>query len=603
MFFDKEISVFGLGSWTADASSDWIILDKNSGENEGKLKVNVVVDNLPSGQSQGSINFKNLLSGETKVLPLMVSLEPPEVSVLTPGPIVFRGAESKDIAPQGIELAANRVDGQLVAFDSSTSPNWLRGGEQFINYNVREMPIDVVTTGLTEDFYEGHANFIFKILDEEFSASVPVQLHLDPQRIAPNDPNIAFVSTATHEKIRETVKIESNRDIPFEWSAKVEYKSGNDWITALPDPSDPNSLILTVNESIPLDEGIHSATVTIQAVNDRQVELPPAEIAVGLYVQDVAASPLLHIDPALSSVGGGLVADPVRPYIYVSEKSTYVDVYHIYTGDKLTRINGVGSVIGGLAISDDGSRLYVFDYASAQITLLDISSISSSPSFLPFQAQFESCTDCYNPYSRITFKFVNSYGRELLFGDQHHVVDANTGQIYGYDRNLYMSGARVVPSGDGKSLYSTPINVSPSYVHRYRVITEENNTIKLIDAPSNNQIPGVYSQTDFKGSRLYGRCTRSNGVAVYDAFLFEMISTINVDFEGIPIFAGNNKLICMNQYLEEDFAVIDLKTGSVEKVLQLTTDRRDFLEDFVISGDKKRIVVRGQTRLYFVDAD
>lgn len=604
MFFDKEISIFGAGSWTADVSNDWIVLDKNEGA-EGNVKVNVLVDSLPSGTSQGSISFRNQLSGETRVIPLMVSLEPPEVNVLTPGPVVFRGAESKDFAPQDIELAASRVDGQLVAFDASRSPSWLQGGEQFINWNVRTMPIEVTTTGLTEDFYEGNAHFIFKILNEEFSASVPVQLHLDPQRIAPSDPNVAFVRIASHEKIRETLKIETNRDIPFEWVATIEYKSGqsNDWLAVHRDPSDPYSLILTVDESDPLMEGIYSATVNIQAVNDRQVELPPTQIAVGLYIDDVDAQPLFHKESTQSSVGGGMVADPVRPYIYVSEKSTYIDVYHVYTGDKVARIEGVGSVVGGLAISDDGTKLYALDYATANIRLLDISSISAEASFLPFQAQFESCIDCNNPYTRIKFTFVNSYGRELLFGDQQHVVDAKTGEIYGHSQSLYMSGSRIVPAGDGKSLYSTPVGISPSYVHRYRVITEENNAIKLVEATSNNQIPGVYSQTDFKGSRLYGDCTPYGGLAVYDAFLFEIISTINVDFIGIPIFAGDNKLICMNYFLEEEFAVINLETGLAEKVFPLTTDLRDYLEDFVISGDKKRIVVRGESRLYFVDVD
>ena len=68
-----------------------------------------------------------------------------------------------------------------------------------------------------------------------------------------------------------------------------------------------------------------------------------------------------------------LVADKIRPHVYAHRGGTSIDVYNAYTAQKIATLSGVGSALGQMAVSPDGSKLFVLDTAVRSLRVVDLS--------------------------------------------------------------------------------------------------------------------------------------------------------------------------------------------------------------------------------------
>jgi hypothetical protein len=67
-----------------------------------------------------------------------------------------------------------------------------------------------------------------------------------------------------------------------------------------------------------------------------------------------------------------ITADKIRPYVYVNNSGTSVDVFNAYTAQKVGTISNVGTVLGQMSVALDGSRLYALDRVTRSLAVVDL---------------------------------------------------------------------------------------------------------------------------------------------------------------------------------------------------------------------------------------
>ncbi|HEY0588255.1 MAG TPA: hypothetical protein VGD52_19110 [Pseudoduganella sp.] len=66
----------------------------------------------------------------------------------------------------------------------------------------------------------------------------------------------------------------------------------------------------------------------------------------------------------------------MRPYVYLRGGGNTVDVWNIYTVQKVRSVT-LGVALGGMAVSPNGDRLYVYDRANHNVYILDTQTLAT----------------------------------------------------------------------------------------------------------------------------------------------------------------------------------------------------------------------------------
>jgi len=140
--------------------------------------------------------------------------------------------------------------------------------------------------------------------------------------------------------------------------------SSQSWLTVTSSGVSPGDLNLTANVGS-LAPGFYEARVTVSLSNSAIVN--SESVRVGLYVSNTASANVFVNGAGASNS----IVDPIRPYLYSIAGST-VYVNHVYTGALVATINIVGSDLRSVAVSHDGSHLYVVDAVSKGIVTVDL---------------------------------------------------------------------------------------------------------------------------------------------------------------------------------------------------------------------------------------
>lgn len=215
-----------------------------------------------------------------------------------------------------------------------------------------------------------------------------------------SDDGIAFTSLPSYSRLTQTVTIMAgNRAAPVEWSAS----SDQSWLSVT--PLSDGELKLAADPAGLAADALYYATVSV-AQTSGEDQFAPASIRVALWVgsQDAAASATLPTNASK------MVADPLRPYVYVNGGSS-IEIYNIYTQALVDSIPIALSGNEQLRVSTDGSFLFAGGNALHRIALDALHEHSSSEEVL---AGF------------FDFAYARPQGHPILFDGRGHLFDGVT---------------------------------------------------------------------------------------------------------------------------------------------------------------------------------
>lgn len=186
---------------------------------------------------------------------------------------------------------------------------------------------------------------------------IPVELGLDRHYLFADIANVGFTSTGNIENTSRTVTIASNSPAQVKW----QLSSDVNWITTERSLTDINELTIKKDPNTALENGIHYATLTIQAVDDQSnidENVVPEIIKVAFYQDDESTSTVTKAGKNIAL--DSLVTSPYLPYFYTAEQNAVV-VYNLYTGAQIDTIAvaNEGIPVDQLIMHPDGELLLV----------------------------------------------------------------------------------------------------------------------------------------------------------------------------------------------------------------------------------------------------
>jgi hypothetical protein len=208
-----------------------------------------------------------------------------------------------------------------------------------------------------------------------------------------------------------------------------------------------STITLVANATTLPGNAMSYANVTLSSATPG---VSPAVIRVALWK---SANGLIAIQP-LSLTYANIVADKIRPYVYVHNNDTSIDIYHAYTKLKIGSITGVASALGKMAVSPDGRRLYELDTINQAISVVDLSSQTKIATWPLVGGDVAASTELL---------VIQPNGVE--------VVLVGNGQAYSGSRYLGISGIRdlMTATADGRRVYVQDKGGAPSSINSYDV--------------------------------------------------------------------------------------------------------------------------------------
>ncbi|MEW6331881.1 MAG: hypothetical protein AB1560_10510 [Pseudomonadota bacterium] len=305
-------------------------------------------------------------NGNTRDVPVTLTHRLPQITV-APSYLTF---ESTAAAPSAPPVQQIQVSGESLVWDVTASEPWVTltvtGG-----HSPGPIGVGVDASGLAAGMHTATVTVTDTVGNVDHN--VGVTLYLEPHRLQVSDNGVALASTATLSRLSHAVTIFENAGTATAWSAVSDQA----WLSVTPGGTTDGELVLTANPAGLAPEQIHYATVTVSS--DDPTISNAETVRVGFYVSAASPADSLSVD----TTGFNVVADPVRPYVYVTGGSACsssfggvssdLAVYNIYTGALVATIAGpADSYLSEMAISSDGQTLYVLDSSDGNIIPLNL---------------------------------------------------------------------------------------------------------------------------------------------------------------------------------------------------------------------------------------
>jgi hypothetical protein len=337
--------------WTAQADKDWIRLSPTSST---WLGVEIDSSSLDFGNHEGSITVLFPTDNYRIVVPVRFQFMPMSI---TPNQLVFGGEDGQDLQDQELILqlinignTPTRSQAWSATVDVGNGPQWLRisptSGTLSSSTPSNRLIARVDPTGLGSGTHTGSVKFTVLEEGRPMTYTLPVSLKLVEHKLWVPDNGVSLVSTPSTSKLTHTVKVKDRTgQLPARWTASTNQL----WLSVTLNGGD--TLTMTANPAGLAPDTLHLATVTLSPV---EASMEREHLQVGLWVgsrpsnsRDTLTAPYQDIE-----------TDPVRPYVY-AHNGTDLFVFNVYTAELVTRLMGLGLLLGEMSISTDGSTLYV----------------------------------------------------------------------------------------------------------------------------------------------------------------------------------------------------------------------------------------------------
>jgi hypothetical protein len=568
--------------WTVSASQPWIkVIGSSEGSTPGGLSVEADPTGMAAGLHHGSLQVTNTTSGERLEVPVTLQVTLPPLTS-TPGSLALGGPYGIDLSPQPLALRLATGSGYWTAtIDTGGGPQWLKLSSTYgtVSSTATSLMVSADTTGLQSGTtYSARVTFTARVEGQTMSSTVPVTLRLAPRKLWVADQGVGLVSTPSVSKLSHTVRIlDSWKQTTTPWTAS----SNQAWLS-VPASGTGDSLILTANPAGLTADSIHYATVTL-GCGDSTVECNES-IQVGLWVG--SSSP--NSQDALPLAYQAVETDPIRPYAYVHDGGSTLSVYNLYTAGLVTRLTGLGSALGSMTVSHDGSTLYVLETSTRRIIPVSLSTLTASSPW---------SVDVGGP-AEIVYARPNGHG--LVLTSQGKIYKATTGAaVSSVEGSIAPGLAAIGVSLDGSLFCGLDFGKRPYSLFCYdlRAADLVSTTVTLSARPPSewfNSYDGTDVAISHDGSRVYVAAYEPVTFTVYDGQTLRVLDNLPASIGPSAVEVGPDDRLygtAWASFSPADTWVYD-SVGSYVRSYRLATNERAIRRrQLKVSGDGKRFVV------------
>jgi hypothetical protein len=440
--------------WTATSSASWMIATPLSGTTPSfiSLQPDPTIGPLASGSytadlvlSSTGIPNKTITSKLSLIAP---TLSAPATTVNLGGP------KGRDLTAQSLAISLN-TGAQPWPWSLSSLPSWLSSSTLtgFVDQNSTTLNFAPNLTSATPGSVSGLVTATAHVNGDTISLPITVNLNLDEHKLLMSEWGVGLASSPTGSVLTRTLTVRDNFGAATAWSASSDAA----WLSVTSNGSTNQSpqLVLTADPTSLPTGTVSYANVTISSSTSG---VSPAVVRVALWNDTATAAAMTK----LSTNYLHIVADKIRPYIYVNAEATAIDVYNAYTAAKIATIPNVGAVLGEMAVSADGSILYAVDTASHSLSVVNLQSLAVVASW--------PLTNTYFSLGGYTTLFtVRTNGVDVVvLGDQTAYSNGRQLGNSGIGGSwLYSPSQSLAASRDGRSIYAQDAGLSPASAFAY----------------------------------------------------------------------------------------------------------------------------------------
>ena len=587
--------------WTSISNVHWLTTSNVVGTGSSSLQLQINAGGLPIGTYPAELRLEDTLNPQNAAtLNLTLVVAAPTLTVSSDN-ILIGGSDGLQSLQSSFDFSINTgVNGYDYTLVAQTEANgdWLQlssgssSGAETINGIVTGAGTSIDLTPVASLVSGTHgANLALQVTvgPVVLTRTIAVTLNKEASRLVASNIGVAFTAAPSRSVLTRTLKINSSierDDIP--WSAV----SDQSWLTVTSSGLTGDDLVLTADETS-LSVGTHIAEVRVSS-SDTNVENEEV-IRVGLTVLDadpadanINLASTFSVSDAIAGIGRfGMVASPVEPWVYIGLGSQ-INIYNQFSGALVhSYMPAVGS-IGSMAISQDGTKLYVHDPVNLKVVELHADTGGTVNSFTVVPSEWSSLHTVLMP------GYFRPNGRPLLFVAGRRIFDLTTGEQV------------AVEGGYDSYFYSISTNQNPNWVAGYDGSLMEY-FYSALGGGNGTLTATVKSSVSYAQGRAGQACVDAAGSRVYTAsgapYEFSGVGIVSQTLEQVlPATAYPNSVVCGwngvlvggagAYYDAQDIFVYNTVTGqNLGNYSSSTKNDYRYLLDrgLVLSGDNQRV--------------
>ncbi len=380
----------------------------------------------------------------------------------------FRVSQHGAAEPQVVQLYGSRTPWTVHATEPWVTFSDAKGGPGSTNLSVG---VDPAKVPARPGVY--HATVQARAGDHE-SNKLVVNLTVDALHFVLPVPAVAFSSTVERGHLTHEVPILDDATGGVPWVASTDAP----WLK-LGATTGTTGDILHLEAVIDgVEPGFYESTVSIlrDSGRDSAIELPadapePKLLAVSLYV---TGTPQKNVAMPVED-SANVVADPLRPYAYVTHGAPGLDVYDIYEGTLVDTVSSPATpALDAMVATADGSRLYAVDRTTRSIAVVDLRARTLSAVWPGPHAAGGDCGGCS---TQLELASVRCGGRSLLLAQARdiplQIIDGDTGDVLSNSEQstpwYHSTAPRILPAPAGDRVYVAERGLSGAMMGLYVV--------------------------------------------------------------------------------------------------------------------------------------
>lgn len=476
------------GNWSAASNAPWLLARTTVLQSDATLLASLVLDTGSSQLTSGNYNATLFLAndkGAQRQVPVNFTLLKATLG-LSANNLTFGGTYGREFRAQSVRLDLNTSPVNWI-WNWSGMPAW--AGSNPSSGNVGNTGSDLLLYPNAAQAPSGTSSSTayatVNINGETVSAPLTLTINKDSHKLLASEVGVAFSATPGWSRLTRTVTIKDNYGAASAWSAG----SDRSWLSA---SRSGDTLTLTADPTALGNNTLNYATVTLLP-GDSGVTAPET-IRVALWKGASTPSTVTALNASYTQ----LVADPIRPLVYLSNGGGAIDIYNIYTGLQTGSVAGLGgATVSAMSAGPNGDHLYVHDATARAIVVIDLTTQAKSASFALSPLLYPAD----NPILAI-----RPNGVELLLGADGNVYLPASGRKVGA---LPLDRGGLTASSDGTRVFTQNTGLGHSAATAYGVdysdmaggvvFTRQNASSQLSSTMSNGQDLAVSGD----GARLY----------------------------------------------------------------------------------------------------
>lgn len=357
---DQSVSLTGNGlSWNAAASASWIQLGSTSGTAPSNVTIGINPAGLAAGTYTATVTFTDSANIQSQTLNITLNIQA-QLGISGSTALSFKMIHS-GLAPldQTVSLSGNGVN-----WLATPSETWIVLGSTS-GTAAGNVSVGVDTSTLAAGIHTATVEFSDSLSLQ--SVTLNIELRIEPHKLSVEDNGFALASMPGLSILSTSVSVTENASVTTPWAAS----SSASWLSVTASGDTGNDLSISANPSGLATDTLHYATVTLTS-SDTTIANSET-IRVGLWVGSTDPNPTDSLALSYSEI----TADPIRPYVYMHNQGTAIEVYNVHTATRVTTINNVAAQLGDMEVSSDGTTLYATDQANFAIVPVNLDTMTA----------------------------------------------------------------------------------------------------------------------------------------------------------------------------------------------------------------------------------